>query len=70
MRDFRNIINILKTELFKSKKAKVLDKDIAELLGMSQAAFATLKKRNVTPYESILLFCQKEKLCCSEVFFD
>jgi len=70
MRDFRKIIELLKKELFKSKNAKVLDKDVAELLGMSQARFATLKKRNTIPYESILLFCQEEKLCCSEIFFD
>ena len=70
MRDFRKIIDLLKKELFKSKKTKVLDKDVAKLLGMSQARFATLKKRNTTPFESILLFCQEEKLCCSEIFFD
>ena len=70
MRDFRKIIDILKVEVLQSKKVKVLDKDVAELLGMSQARFATLKKRNTTPYESILLFCEKKKLCCSEIFFD
>jgi len=70
MRDFRKIIDILKVEVLQSKKVKVLDKDVAELLDMSQARFATLKKRNVTPYESILLFCEEKQLCCSEIFFD
>jgi len=70
MRDFREIIEILKLELLEAGKVKVLDKDIAKLLGMSQARFATLKKRNRTPYESILLFCQENRLCCSEIFFD
>ena len=70
MRDFLSIIDVLKVYVSKSKATKVLDKDVAELLCMSQARFATLKKRNVTPYESILLFCEEEKLCCSEIFFD
>ena len=70
MRDFLNIIEILKKHLSATKKSKVLDKDVAALLEMSQARFATLKKRNTIPYESILLFCNAQKLCCSEVFFD
>ena len=70
MRDFLTVIHILKVHLAKSKQSKVLDKDVALLLNMSQARFATLKKRNTIPYESILFFCKEQELCCSEIFFD
>ena len=59
MRDFISVIEILKAYIAKQKEGKVLDKDVAALLGMSQARLATLKKRNTLPYESILLFCKR-----------
>jgi DNA-binding Xre family transcriptional regulator len=40
---------------FKSKK--IFDKDIANLLGISQVNFATMKKRNKIPYAELLDFC-------------
>jgi len=69
MRDFKTIIKELKSHLADGKKIKVLDKDVAILLGMSQARFATIKKRNVTPYEELILLCEREGLECSEIFF-
>lgn len=70
MRDFKTIISVLKEYLKKEKSEKVFDKDVAESLSMSQSRFATSKRRNTTPYEEILDFCNKEKLCCREVFFE
>ncbi|QSZ41144.1 hypothetical protein GJV85_03125 [Sulfurimonas aquatica] len=70
MRDFHAIIKVLKLHLSGAKEVKVLDKDVASLLDISQSKFATIKKRNVTPYENILEFCKREELCCSEIFFD
>jgi len=70
MRDFKELIYKLKNYLQKEKSSKVLDKEVAEALGISQSRFATIKRRNSTPYESILKFCQQEKLCCRELFFD
>ncbi len=54
----------------KEKTQKIFDKDVAESLAMSQSRFATSKRRNTTPYEEILSFCDKKKLCCSEIFFE
>ncbi|DAB29237.1 MAG TPA: hypothetical protein CFH84_10600 [Sulfurimonas sp. UBA12504] len=68
MKDFHGVIQTLKRHIAKDRK--VLDKEVADLLGISQSKFATIKKRNSTPYESILIFCKKEKLCCCELFFD
>ena len=70
MRDFRAIIGVLKEYLKKEKIEKVFDKDVAKSLEMSQSRFATSKRRNTTPYEEILHFCEKKDLCCSEVFFE
>lgn len=70
MRDFHAIIKEIKLYLAKSKTVKIYDKDVANALGITQVNFATIKRRNSTPYENILRFCYKEKLCCSELFFD
>ncbi|PHQ55756.1 MAG: hypothetical protein COA30_01975 [Sulfurimonas sp.] len=70
MRDFRAIIVRLKIYLSNDIKRKVLDKDVSSVLKINQARFATMKKRNVTPYEDILLFCESENLSCNEIFFD
>ena len=70
MRDFKTIIKALKIYLADGKKVKVFDKDVAFALKISQAHFATIKKRNVTPYSNILEFCKVEGLSCRDVFFD
>ncbi|MEA2091873.1 MAG: hypothetical protein U9O83_05870 [Campylobacterota bacterium] len=70
MRDFHGVIRELKLYLSSNRNKKVLDKDVADALKMSQANFATVKRRNSTPYKNILEFCKKEQLCCSEIFFE
>ena len=70
MRDFHSIINALKLYLSKESTKKILDKDIAVLLDISQSRFATIKKRNSIPYENLLLFCKKRNIGCDEIFFD
>ena len=70
MRDFKAIIKELKLYLSKNRQIKILDKDVANALEMTQANFATIKRRNSTPYVNILKFCKKEELCCSELFFE
>jgi len=69
MRDFETIIEELKLYLAVDKKKKVLDKDVAIALNMSQANFATIKRRNSTPYKNILEFCKEKNLCCNDIFF-
>ncbi len=70
MRDFHGVIRELKFYLALDKNKKVFDKDVADALEMPQANFATIKRRNRTPYKNILEFCKREDLCCSEIFFD
>jgi len=70
MRDFRTIIKFLKAYVSDGRDQKVYDKDIAKLLEISQAQFATIKKRNSIPYAQILKFCKREGVSCCEIFFD
>ena len=70
MRDFHDVIKELKSYLADGKSIKILDKDVAKALGVTQAQFATIKSRNSTPYANILEFCKREELCCIELFFD
>lgn len=71
MRDFHAILKALKLYLSDDNEhIKIYDKDVANQLGISQMNFATLKKRNSTPYENIIMFCHRENICCSEIFFE
>jgi len=70
MRDFHGVIQALKIYIADGREIKVLDKDVANILGITQTQFATIKRRNSTPYVNILEFCKREKLCCNEIFFD
>jgi DNA-binding Xre family transcriptional regulator len=63
MNSFTSIVeeikSIISTE-YKSKK--VFDKDVADVLGISQMNFATMKKRNKIPFENLLDFCAKKSI--------
>ncbi len=41
---------------------KIFDKDIADVLGISQMNFATMKKRNKIPYAELLDFCATKSI--------
>jgi hypothetical protein len=60
----------LKEFIADGQKIKVLDKEVAELLEISQSQLATIKRRNSMPYSEILKFCNRESICCNEIFFD
>jgi len=70
MKDFEAILAEIKLYLATNRNKKVLDKDVAVALNMTQANFATIKRRNRTPYRNILEFCNQEDICCRKIFFD
>jgi len=70
MNDFLTVLQKLKTYIATNKQGKVLDKDVAELLHITQTQLATIKRRNSTPYKHILEFCNREGICSNELFFD
>mgnify|MGYP002630680653 FL=1 len=53
------IKSIVSTE-FDSKK--VFDKDVADVLNISQMNFATMKKRNKIPFAELMDFCAKKSI--------
>ena len=58
MRKFLEIIEEIKSIVsseFGSKK--IFDKDVADILGISQMNFATMKKRNKLPFGELMDFC-------------
>jgi len=71
MNGFNEIIekikDIISTE---SPSGKVFDKDVAAELGISQATFATMKKRGAVPYKELMEFCARRKISINWLFFD
>ncbi len=71
MLDMKEVIEKLKDIISESKiGGKVFDKDVANALGIPQATFATMKKRNSIPYKEILEFCALKKISLNWLFFD
>ena len=63
MKTFVDIVEEIKSIVsseFGSKK--IFDKDVADILGISQMNFATMKKRNKIPFTELLDFCAKKSL--------
>ena len=63
MKDFTSITEEIKDIVsvdFPGKK--VFDKDVANLLEITQMNFATMKKRDKIPYEELLNFCAKRSI--------
>jgi phage repressor protein C with HTH and peptisase S24 domain len=63
MNTFVEIVEEIKSIVsseFNSKK--IFDKDVADILGISQMNFATMKKRNKIPFTELLDFCAKKSI--------
>jgi len=63
MNSFTDIVEEIKTIVSQEyAPKKVFDKDIAELLNISQMNFATMKKRNKLPFNELLDFCASRSI--------
>ncbi|QSZ41733.1 phage repressor protein [Sulfurimonas aquatica] len=63
MNSFVNIVEEIKSIISNDyKPKKVFDKDVAEVLGITQMNFATMKKRNKIPFNELLDFCAKKTI--------
>ncbi|MDD2448886.1 MAG: LexA family transcriptional regulator [Sulfurimonas sp.] len=63
MKNFLDIVEEIKSIIsaeFGSKK--IFDKDVADVLGVSQMNFATMKKRNKVPFGELMDFCAARKI--------
>ena len=71
MNSFVEIIEKVKDIISNEVKGgKVFDKDVAAELGISQATFATMKKRGAIPYKVLMEFCARRKISINWLFFD
>ena len=71
MNNFNEIIEKIKDIISsESETGKVFDKDVASELGISQATFATMKKRGAIPYKELMEFCARRKISINWIFFD
>lgn len=71
MKTFTEIVETIKdivSNEFPDKK--VFDKDIAEVLGISQMNFATMKKRNKVPFTELLDFCAKRSIAINWLLYN
>ncbi len=48
---------------------KIFDKDVADILGLSQMNFATMKKRNKIPYLELLDFCAVKSISINWILY-
>ena len=63
MNSFANIVEEIKSIVSSEfTPKKVFDKDIAEVLGISQMNFATMKKRDKIPFNELLDFCARKTI--------
>ena len=63
MKNFLDIVEEVKSIVsaeFSGKK--IFDKDVADILGISQMNFATMKKRNKIPFGELLDFCAQKSI--------
>lgn len=63
MKSFMEIVEEIKDIVSAEHPGKkIFDKDIADLLGISQMNFATIKKRDKIPFNELLDFCAKKAI--------
>jgi len=70
MNSFTEIVEEIKNIVssdFKDKK--IFDKDIADILGISQMNFATMKKRNKIPFNELLDFCALRSISINWILY-
>ncbi len=70
MKNFLEIVEEIKSIVsseFDGKK--IFDKDVADVLGVSQMNFATMKKRNKIPFGELLDFCATKSISINWILY-
>ena len=70
MNSFLEIVEEIKSivsDEFSNKK--IFDKDVADILGITQMNFATMKKRNKVPFGELLDFCAKRSISINWILY-
>jgi len=66
-RNIKEIIVYIKYLISDNQREKVLDRDVANKLAITNKKLYTCKSRGVIPYEDIVYFCQKENISIDEI---
>ncbi len=70
MKQFLDIVEEIKDIISSDYRGKkVFDKDVANLLGISQMNFATMKKRDKVPFRELLDFCAKRSIAINWLLY-
>jgi SOS-response transcriptional repressor LexA len=70
MNSFVNIVEEIKSIISSEFSAKkIFDKDVADILGISQMNFATMKKRNKVPFNELLDFCATRSISINWILY-
>ena len=71
MIDFQEVMQRIKEIILaQSKKEKVLDRDIADILNLDPQYYAVIKRRKKIPYEKLAYFCQEHKVSMNWVLLE
>ncbi len=70
MNSFTEIVEEIKSIVSAEfMRKKVFDKDIADILGITQMNFATMKKRNKIPFSELLDFCAAKSISINWILY-
>ncbi len=72
MNEFKTILTKLK-EIIKQQvqsDKKILDKQVAEKLGIKPTTFASYKSKDKPPYKAILSYCHENRLDVRKILFN
>ena len=71
MINFQEVIQRVKQILAQhNKKAKILDRDIADALELDPQYFAVIKRRKKIPYEAIAYFCRRYNISMNWILLE
>ncbi len=71
MIDFQEVMQRIKEILIiKTKKDKILDRDIADTLKLDPQYYAVIKRRKKIPYEKLAYFCKENRISMNWILLE
>ncbi len=71
MIDFQEVMQRIKEILIiKTKKEKILDRDIADTLKLDPQYYAVIKRRKKIPYEKLAYFCKENRISMNWILLE
>lgn len=70
MKQFSEIVEVIKDIISEEINGKVLDKHVAKILSVSPGMLATNKSRNIILFEQLAQFCALKRIALNSILFD